>query len=99
MQKLLLAEDGFDQLNEGKNITIRKGIRDIKLGKLVFESTKKKRIKIVNVYRVSYCQLDFVTSTELEKDGFKSPTDMLNEMKSFYPNLKPESKVTVIRFR
>lgn len=98
MQKLLLAEDVFDALEEGKLTTIRKGRRNITLGDLLFESVDNKREKIVNVDSVQYCLLAGVDIKDVKNDGFEDHFDMLRQMKRFYHDITLESEVTVVRF-
>jgi len=99
MQKLLLAEDIFDALEDGKETTIRQGRRDISLGELLFVSVEEEREEIVDVIMVSYCQLQNVALTDLQNDGFVDHADMLVQMKRFYPEIEEGSEVTVINFR
>lgn len=97
-QKLLLAEDVFDALDNGKLTTIRLGRRDIKLGELVFESVDYKRTVVVDVLCVRYSKLCNVRYTDLQNDGFKDFEDMLDNMKRFYENITLEDEVTTINF-
>ena len=96
--KLMLAEDVFNALENGKLITIREGRRDITLGRMLFESVEEKRKKIVDVRMVYYSRLEDVFLSDLKNDGFKDHHDMCNQMKRFYPNINLESEVTVIKF-
>jgi hypothetical protein len=98
MQKLLLAEDVFDELEKGKKTTFRLGRRDIQLGELLFESTETKRQTIVNVQSVHYCKLSNVYVEDLYNDGFKDYNDMWGQMKRFYPNMTFDDEVTTIKF-
>lgn len=98
MQKLTLYEDIFDELENGKRTTIRKGRRNIALGKLMFESTQEGRQKMVDVVMVSYTRLENVNSEDLENDGFKNHQDMWEKMQRFYPDIGLEDEVTVVKF-
>ena len=98
MQKLLLAEDIFDELDFGKNVTIRKGRRDILLGDLLFESKENGKLKVVNVINVHYCKLANVYTGDLKSDGFSDHNDMWDKMKRFYPDITFDTEVTTIRF-
>lgn len=99
MQRLTLYEDVFDALEKGKRTTIRKGRRDIALGKLSFESTDTKRQQIVEVITVYYTRLKNVNAEDLKNDGFKDHLDMWEKMKRFYPDILLEDEVTVVKFR
>lgn len=98
IQTLKLAEDIFNQLEKGKRTTIRKGRRDISLGKLLFESTEIGRRKTVNVLNIHYCKLSNVYQGDLENDGFKDHHDMWEQMKRFYPDLSFDDELTTIKF-
>lgn len=99
LQKLILAEDIYDMLKKGKETTIRKGRRDIALGKLLFESIDEKRYRMVNVLMVYYCKLSNVFISDVTNDGFKNHNDMWYQMKRFYPDITFDSEVTVIKFK
>ena len=98
MQTLILAEDVFDNLNKGKNTTIRNGRRDIALGPLMFESLHEKRNMIVTVHSVEYCRVIDVRTDDIVNDGFKNHLDMIKGLQRFYPDIKADSEVTVIKF-
>ena len=98
MQKLTLYEDIFDALEKGKLTTIRKGRRNITLGKLIFESVTTNRKNIVEVVAVYYSKLEEVNSEDIENDGFKNHQDMWEKMLRFYPDIGLEDEVTVVKF-
>ena len=95
-QKLILAEDVFDALKTGKTCTIRKGRRDIKLGKLLLESLDEKRTETVMVNTVIFTELLMIPFRYLSNDGFKNHDDMCEKMKRFYPDITMETECTVI---
>lgn len=99
MQKLLLAEDVFDQLSEGKMVTIRRGYRDIKPGKLIFESVDKNRVKYVEVVMVTYCKVSDISMEDVKNDGFSSHEDLCEKMKRFYLDIQMKSGVTIVKFK
>ena|SRR5690554_4329360 len=99
MQKLTLYEDIFDALENGKRTTIRKDRQKIELGKLMFESSDEDRQKIVEVVSFYYSKLEDVDIEDLENDGFKNHQDMWEKMQRFYPGIKLDNEVTVIKFR
>src|SRR5690554_7937958 len=92
MQKLSLHEDVFDALKKGKLTTIRKGRRNIALGKLLFESASTKRQQIVEVVSVYYTDLANVTSEDLKNDGFEDHDDMREKMRSEERRVGKESR-------
>lgn len=98
-RRLLLAENVFDQLDGGKNVTIRKGRRDIMRGGLIFESVDKGRERLVEVGLVYYAPLRNVLLEDYVNDGFKDKTDMLTGLRKFYPDINMETEMTVVRFK
>lgn len=99
IQTLYLAEDVFDALQYGKEVTIRKGSRDIKKGKLLFYSTEEKRQKVVEVLDVQVMELKDIPIDVLQNDGFLDIDDVFEQMKRFYPDIKFNSICTVIKFK
>ena len=98
VQKLILAEDVFDTLKDGKTCTIRKGRRDIELGLLMFESLEEKRRELVYVTHVIYCKALYIPEEYWRNDGFTSVNDMIEKMQRFYPDMDDETECTVIVF-
>jgi hypothetical protein len=101
-QALILANDLFAGLNDGgKRLTIRTGRRDIQLGRLVFRPSKpSKKIKPVNVSvcEVRYKRLEAITDEEAVQDGFADALSVLDGMRRFYPDIRPEDEVTLVYF-
>ena len=99
VQKLILAEDVFDTLKDGKTCTIRKGRRDIELGLLMFESLEKKRLALVGIKLIIYCSAFQIPEQYWRNDGFESVKDMIEQMKRFYPDMKGVTECTVVEFK
>lgn len=99
MQELKLYEDVFDELDHGKRCTIRKGDKNISLGPIKFVSDAFERTKYCEVWMVYKCKLKHVMVDDLISDGFESHSNMIDEMKRFYPDITSEDYVTVIKFK
>lgn len=99
-QIMQLADDLFESLRNGsKELTIRKGRRDVKLGELVFEGAKDKLLlERVTVTEVRYLKVVDVPEDALQADGFKDWTDFYEGMKKFYPDLDLTDECTIIFF-
>lgn len=97
-QKLMLAEDIFDQLHNGKEVTIRKGRRDIALGEIGFESTQWARQARGEVVQVTYLRLSGVSEEDCKRDGFENWLELMKTMQRFYPDIKASDEVTIIQF-
>ena len=92
---LLLAIIGGD----GERVTVRKGRRDIELGRLLFIGSKDETLRYeVEVSEVRYVQIIKVDDDVIEAEGFTNWHDFYNDMKKFYPDLDVCDEVTVIYF-
>lgn len=99
-QTMLLADDLFEPLRKRKKeLTIRKGRRDVKLGELVFEGAKDKYLlERVTVVEVRYLRVVDVPEEVCVSDGFKDWSDFYEGMKKFYPDLDLTDECTIIFF-
>jgi len=99
-QTLLLADDLFPSLEDGgKRITIRRGYRDIRLGKLTFEGAKDKGLQCeVEVVEVSHVRVSGVSEAECQADGFDNWVAFYQGMKKYYPDLDVAEECTLIYF-
>jgi len=92
---LLLAITGGD----GERVTVRKGRRDIELGRLHFIGSRDKTLNyIVEVTEVRYVRVVNVDEDVIKAEGFDNWTDFYEDMKKFYPDLELTDEVTVIYF-
>ena len=99
LQTLKLSEAVFDQLENGKEVTIRYGKREnISLGKLLFESTEKARMAVVDVWLLYAAPLTNVSPEALINDGFNSIEEAVEGLKEYYPDITEDSIVTVVVF-
>jgi len=98
LEKLIFAEDIFDNLFKGKVCTIRQGRRDVELGDLLCESLEEHRLKTVNVIMVIYCSLQDIPDEFVENDGYLEHYDMLAKMRRFYPDIELTTECSVIIF-
>lgn len=99
MQELKLADDLFVSLFEGsKRATVRAGKREIAKGSLAFEAASGGWGVIVNVTDVRHKKLSQLTEQEAAAEGAESAAHLANALKRFYPNLTPDSDITVVLF-
>jgi hypothetical protein len=100
VQVLFLARDLFEDIDHGKTVTIRKGRRDVQLGKLRFlspvEDGEEQLQRDVDVTYVMYCKAIDVPIDLLMDDGFEDHDDMLEGMKRFYPDFEEDTECTVV---
>ena len=99
-QTLLLADDLFPSLEDGdKRITIRRGYREIRLGKLTFEGAKDKGLQCeVEVIEVTHVRVSGVSDEECQADGFDNWVAFYQGMKKYYPDLDVSEECTLIYF-
>jgi hypothetical protein len=99
-QKLKLADNLFAGLRDGsKRCTIRAGYRDIRPGFLEFESASGS----VDPYTVLVTEVrlktaEFMTDEEANADGFLSVIELFEGLLHYYPDITPDSGVTIIFF-
>jgi len=98
-QNMQLVNDLFPSLLAGwKQCTIRKGMRDIKPGALTFHAPDGSLKATVNVTEVRHKKLGELTDAEAQADGAENAAHMVAAMKRFYPDIGPDSDITVILF-
>ncbi len=96
-QALLIADDLMPLIKSGKKkITIRKGRRDVELGKLLFTSSDE--IQMVEVVEVRYLRVSGVSEEICKQDGFYGWVDFYEGMKRFYPDLDVSEECTIVFF-
>jgi hypothetical protein len=100
MQELKLANDLFLCLFEGtKRATVRKGRREIAKGALALEAAEGGGWgAIVNVTDVRHKKLSELTDEEAQADNADNAAALADALKRFYPDIAPDSEITVILF-
>ncbi len=96
---LLIADDSQMRLNlltGVKKISIREGHRDYQKGPMMVCDHENPISVMVDITEVKHVTLSEVTQAEWEADGFVSQTDLLQQMRRFYPSINLESSVTII---
>jgi hypothetical protein len=97
-QKMWLVDDLFPPLLSGeKQCTIRAGKRDFTEGRLTFES-KTGQVATVNVKEVRHKKLRDLTDREAQMDGALNAQDMADALKRFYPDIGPDSDITIVLY-
>lgn len=86
-------------LEERKQITIREGLRDYRSDRPVMICCPEDGWCVTaDIAEVRHCSLAEVTPEEFEADGYRTPQEMLDDLRQFYPHLDWSSPVTVIRW-
>lgn len=99
MQGLKAHENEFDNIEDGKCCTIRKGHREIKLGNLIFWSREENRQMVVNVTQVIHSNVNDLPLYFAKEDYFVDKHDLVHQMQTFYPDINEETEVTAIIFK
>ena len=85
--------------DDGERVTVRKGRRDIELGRLLFIGAVDETIRYeVGVTEVRHLRIVDVGDDVIEAEGFNNWVVFYNKMKHFYPDLEPTDECTVIYF-
>ena len=97
---LIAGEEVQVRVEEGyKTITIREGRRDYRAGERVLLGCHLTGwAKMATVTSVRFTTIECLTSAEVHDDGFNSILSALDGLRKFYPNLREDSPVTVIRW-
>jgi hypothetical protein len=103
---LLMADCFCDSIcNREKEITIREGLRDYRVGEKVilcragdFTQPECGWAFIAKITSVRHSPLNKVSVKDLNADGMKDLTDAVSCLQEFYPNISEKSQVTVIRW-
>ena len=100
LQALLVAESGQRPTIAGsKKITIREGTRDYRVGEPVMLCSPKESFCVkADITDVRHCSANQVTEEEMKKDGYRSLQEMVEDLKTYYPNINEQSDVTVIKW-
>jgi hypothetical protein len=96
-QRMPLADDLFPFLVSGDKVcTIRAGKRDIEPGEMTFYT--KWREADVMVTEVRHKKLSELTDHEAQLDGANNAAHMAECLKRFYPDIGPDSIITVVLY-
>lgn len=100
MQTLKLADDLFPGvLDHSKQMTLRKGFRDIRPGLMQLESVSGALpTVIVGVREVRFKRLRDLTLEEARADGFETLDEVIPSMRRFYQDINADSEITLVFF-
>jgi len=100
-QKLLLSNHLIPQIKSGeKRYTVRKGRRNIKLGKLMFVPaipTKNFKPITVNVVEIRYKRLCDIIQADFPSQ-LHDVAEWRGKMREYYPDLKKTDTMTFVHF-
>lgn len=101
LQGLLISPDHYARtsiLYGGQTGTIREGHRDYRPGTVMLCCHLVPWAVMAQITEVHHTTLRKVTHVDWEAAGFSSKQRMFEGLRQFYPDMKPSSPVTVIRW-
>ena len=81
-----------------KKITIREGHRDYQPGLVMLCCHLINKAVQADITDARHCRLDEVTREEYTGDGYKTPSEMRDDLRQCYPSIDYFSPVTVIKW-
>lgn len=96
---ILIAPDAKTRrgiLSGKKNMTIREGERDYRLGPVMLCCHEKPWVVMADITRVRSCRIFEVSDEECRSNGFKNWNELLAGLHRHYPRLKKDSRVTMV---
>ena len=98
LQAILIAEDLQRPTIAGsKKITIREGHRDYRVGEPVILCDPDESFCVkADITGVRHCRAYQVTEEEMRRDGYNSLQEVLESLRTYYPDLSEYTNVTII---
>lgn len=78
--------------------TIREGWRDYRPGPVMLCCHIEPWAVMADIVKVRHCALWEITEEEILAGGFRSRAELIKKLKEFYPKIKANSPVTVIKW-
>ena len=78
-----------------KKVTFREGLRDFREGRVILFNLEKSWCISRNITKVDFIKLKDVPEDVIKKDGYVDFNDALLGMRKYYPNITPDSMVTL----
>lgn len=89
-----------DVVSGKKRITIRYGRKyDVRPGNIVFLAVKGKPVAKARITSVQVKKLRDLTEHEVKMEGFKSLHALIKHLRHIYPDIGPDSYVTVLKWK
>ena len=97
-QTLSATKNEFHTIQDGKECTIRKGHREIRLEPLEFFMLNDDFNLVVMVTQVVHCKVNDLPNEYVRRDEFVDKHDLVNQLRVFYPDINEETEITAIVF-
>jgi len=93
-------ESYIRKILEGKKVTtIRKGIRDFKIGDRVLITSQNRIYAEAEITGVKYTRISELTEEDAVRDGFLTKEELLKALKKYYGQIKTNDAITIIHFK
>ena len=101
LQAIVIAGEAMrdDTLSNKKQITIREGLRDYRIGKVMLGCHKLNWACKRMITSVRHTALGEVTYQEMKDDGFNSYDELVLCLRQWYPDITENSPVTIVRWK
>ena len=95
---LSATKNEFHTIEDGKQCTIRKGYRDIRLGPIVIILMDGNETLTVNVTQVIHCKVIDLPLEYVKRDEFMDRHDLVHQLKQYYVDIDEHTEITAIVF-
>jgi len=93
-------EPYIKKILEGKKVTtIRKGIRNFKIGERVLITSQNRIYAEAEITGLKYARISELTEKDAVKDGFLTKKELLKALKKYYGQIKSNDTITIIYFK
>lgn len=86
-------------LEEKKITTIRKGVKDFKVGEKVLITSQDRIYAEAEITEIKYLRVSNLTNEDALKDGFSSKEELFKALKKYYSSIRLSDTVTIIGFK
>lgn len=86
-------------LEEKKITTIRRGVRNFKVGEKVLITSQDRIYAEAEITEIRCLKVSDLTDEDALKDGFSSKEELLRALKKYYSSIRPSDTVTIIGFK
>jgi len=99
LQAIELDQEWIQKADSGqKLITVRKGKRDYKQGRLILASPKYNWCKEVTCIKVEHIALNKISDELAEADGFANTKELRNKLSEYYGVVPEDTIMTVVKW-
>ncbi len=88
-----------DILSGKKTATVRLGRKGVKPGMIVYLAVSGRPFAKAKIVSVKVKKLKELTAEEIRKEGSKSFSELVRDLRRIYPVISPEDEVTYIEWR